>query len=181
MSDWRPRVGDRVEYSIRGLNALNPRHGQRRGTVVGKSHGAESVSVVWDGRRHRQSFWLPFLAQSEPGHLEPSISPVHQRMIDLCREGKTTKEIADAVGRCVEAVWPVLRRAGLSAAKRKLPAPSNPQSWPEARCAALAKLWNAGYTSAEIAQRIGVTRNAVIGKAHRLNLPPRQSPIRRAA
>lgn len=43
----------------------------------------------------------------------------------------------------------------------------------------ITKLWNEGLTTAEIGKRIGVSKNAVIGKAHRLGLPPRPSPIKR--
>ena len=52
-------------------------------------------------------------------------------------------------------------------------------SWTDERVELLRKLWGEGHTAAEIAKKIGqVTRNAVIGKAHRLNLPSRVSPIR---
>ncbi|MCB9989955.1 MAG: gcrA cell cycle regulator family protein [Rhodospirillales bacterium] len=51
-------------------------------------------------------------------------------------------------------------------------------SWTDERVALLKKLWGEGKTAAEIAQTLGgVTRNAVIGKAHRLKLSNRLSPI----
>ncbi len=51
-------------------------------------------------------------------------------------------------------------------------------SWTEERVALLKKLWGEGKTAAEIAVELGgVTRNAVIGKAHRLKLSGRASPI----
>lgn len=51
-------------------------------------------------------------------------------------------------------------------------------SWTEERVALLRKLWGEGKTAAEIAHALGdVTRNAVIGKAHRLKLSNRISPI----
>jgi len=40
-------------------------------------------------------------------------------------------------------------------------------------------LWAEGHSTAEIGRRMGVSKNAVVGKAHRLNLPSRPSPIRR--
>ncbi|GGG35398.1 hypothetical protein GCM10010964_24100 [Caldovatus sediminis] len=40
-------------------------------------------------------------------------------------------------------------------------------------------LWAEGLSTAEIGRRMGVSKNAVVGKAHRLNLPARPSPIRR--
>lgn len=51
-------------------------------------------------------------------------------------------------------------------------------SWTDERVALLTKLWGDGKTAAEIAKELGgVTRNAVIGKAHRLKLSNRVSPI----
>jgi len=51
-------------------------------------------------------------------------------------------------------------------------------SWTDERVALLTKLWGEGKTAAEIASALGgVTRNAVIGKAHRLKLSNRISPI----
>lgn len=51
-------------------------------------------------------------------------------------------------------------------------------SWTDDRIATLKQLWGAGKTAAEIANELGgVTRNAVIGKAHRLGLSGRSSPI----
>ena len=51
-------------------------------------------------------------------------------------------------------------------------------SWTNDRVELLKKLWGEGKTAAEIAKTLGdVTRNAVIGKAHRLKLSARVSPI----
>ena len=44
-------------------------------------------------------------------------------------------------------------------------------SWTEEKVAKLKELWGKGKTANQIAQIIGgISRNAVIGKAHRLNL-----------
>lgn len=43
----------------------------------------------------------------------------------------------------------------------------------------LRALWAEGHSTAEIGRRLGITKNAVVGKAHRLNLSARPSPIRR--
>jgi GcrA cell cycle regulator len=45
----------------------------------------------------------------------------------------------------------------------------------------LRSLWAEGHSTAEIGRRMGVSKNAVVGKAHRLDLPARPSPIRREA
>ena len=47
-------------------------------------------------------------------------------------------------------------------------------TWDEAREAKLKELWEKGHTASQIASMLGdTTRNAVIGKAHRLNLKAR--------
>ena len=47
-------------------------------------------------------------------------------------------------------------------------------SWTPERESKLKELWNKGHTASKIATLIGeTTRNAVIGKAHRLNLEAR--------
>lgn len=50
--------------------------------------------------------------------------------------------------------------------------------WTDAKIADLRKLWGEGHATAEIGRRIGFSKNAVVGKAHRLDLPARPSPIR---
>jgi GcrA cell cycle regulator len=51
--------------------------------------------------------------------------------------------------------------------------------WNEDAIEKLRALWAEGLSTAEIGRRMGVSKNAVVGKAHRLNLPSRPSPIRR--
>jgi GcrA cell cycle regulator len=51
--------------------------------------------------------------------------------------------------------------------------------WTEETIARLRDFWDEGHSTAEIGRRLGVSKNAVVGKAHRLELPPRPSPIRR--
>jgi GcrA cell cycle regulator len=54
--------------------------------------------------------------------------------------------------------------------------------WTEQRIEVLRKLWGQGQTASQIAAILGgITRNAVIGKAHRLGLTGRPSPIKREA
>ncbi len=45
----------------------------------------------------------------------------------------------------------------------------------------LKALWTEGHSTAEIGRRMGISKNAVVGKAHRLMLLARPSPIHRAA
>ena len=42
----------------------------------------------------------------------------------------------------------------------------------------LGRLWAEGHSTAEIGRRLGLTKNAVVGKAHRLKLAPRPSPLK---
>ena len=52
-------------------------------------------------------------------------------------------------------------------------------SWTDERIERLKKMWTAGSTASQIAEDLGgVSRNAVIGKAHRLGLEQRPSPVR---
>lgn len=54
-------------------------------------------------------------------------------------------------------------------------------TWTPERIDELTQLWNSGHSASAIGKRLGVSKNAVVGKAHRLNLPARPSPIRREA
>jgi GcrA cell cycle regulator len=54
-------------------------------------------------------------------------------------------------------------------------------SWTDERIDQLKSLWEQGMTASQIADSLGgVSRNAVIGKAHRLGLQSRPSPVRSA-
>jgi len=52
-------------------------------------------------------------------------------------------------------------------------------SWTDERIERLKDLWTKGMTASQIAEELGgVSRNAVIGKAHRLGLQSRPSPVK---
>src|SRR4249919_1411034 len=51
--------------------------------------------------------------------------------------------------------------------------------WAEETIVRLRTLWDEGLSTAEIGRRLGVSKNAIVGKAHRLELDARPSPIRR--
>jgi GcrA cell cycle regulator len=53
-------------------------------------------------------------------------------------------------------------------------------TWTSERIEQLTLLWDEGVTTAEIGRRIGVTKNAVIGKVHRLGLVPRVITVKPA-
>jgi len=54
-------------------------------------------------------------------------------------------------------------------------------SWNEDNVARLRELWDQGLPTAQIGKLLGFTKNAVVGKAHRIGLERRPSPIRRTA
>ena len=64
----------------------------------------------------------------------------------------------------------------------ELAMPNEKAPWTEERVETLKKLWADGLSASQIAGRLGmgVTRNAVIGKVHRLNLSGRATPPRNA-
>ena len=52
--------------------------------------------------------------------------------------------------------------------------------WTPDRIKVLIGHWEEGLPTSEIGRRLGVTKNSVVGKVHRLGLKKRQSPIRQA-
>lgn len=56
-------------------------------------------------------------------------------------------------------------------------APVISQEWPVKTIARLRGLWDEGLSTSKIAKQLGRSKNSVVGKAHRLNLPSRPSPI----
>ena len=52
-------------------------------------------------------------------------------------------------------------------------------TWTDERVECLRQMWLEGKTASQIASFLGVSRNAVIGKAHRLGVDSRPSPIKR--
>ncbi len=53
--------------------------------------------------------------------------------------------------------------------------------WNESNVERLRDLWDQGLPTAQIGKLLGFTKNAVVGKAHRIGLERRPSPIRRTA
>ena len=50
--------------------------------------------------------------------------------------------------------------------------------WPAETIRHLRQMWDEGLPTAEIGRRLGQSKNSVIGKAHRIGLPGRPSPIK---
>ena len=53
--------------------------------------------------------------------------------------------------------------------------------WDENNVSKLRELWDQDLPTAQIGKLLGFTKNAVVGKAHRIGLERRPSPIRRTA
>lgn len=52
-------------------------------------------------------------------------------------------------------------------------------AWTDEMVEELKKLWKEGVTTGEIGKRLGVSKNSIVGKVHRLGLSGRPSPIKR--
>lgn len=55
------------------------------------------------------------------------------------------------------------------------------EEWTPDRIKVLIAFWEEGLPTSEIGRRLGVTKNAVVGKVHRLGLKKRASPIRQTS
>ena len=53
-------------------------------------------------------------------------------------------------------------------------------TWNPAKLVTMTRMWAEGASAAEIGREIGMTRNAVLGKAHRLRMPSHQSKVKTA-
>jgi len=53
--------------------------------------------------------------------------------------------------------------------------------WTDELIEQLKALWAEGLTTGDIGKKLGISKNAVVGKAHRLGLKGRPSPIKREA
>lgn len=95
----------------------------------------------------------------------------HDEVSDLVADGDGDKLIAAQLDLCPKAVAIIRRELGL----KKLRKP-----WTADKVVNLTRLWRNGYSASAIGKTIGMSRNAVIGKAGRLGLEPRESPIKRA-
>ena len=56
---------------------------------------------------------------------------------------------------------------------------SDRPEWSDRKIAALRQLWMEGVGTTEIGRQLGFSKSAIIGKARRLHLPARLSPIRK--
>ena len=52
-------------------------------------------------------------------------------------------------------------------------------AWTDKMVEELKSLWQTGLTTSEIAKQLGVSKNSIVGKVHRLSLCGRPSPIKK--
>lgn len=52
-------------------------------------------------------------------------------------------------------------------------------AWTDEMVEGLRSMWKQGLTTNEIAKNLGVSKNSIVGKVHRLNLTARPSPIKK--
>lgn len=52
-------------------------------------------------------------------------------------------------------------------------------AWTDQMVEDLKKMWEKGLTTSEIGKRLGVSKNSIVGKVHRLQLSGRPSPIKK--
>lgn len=60
---------------------------------------------------------------------------------------------------------------------RRVSVPITLTAWPIERCERLAELWNSSLSTVQIGREMQSSKNSIVGKAHRLGLPERPSPI----
>lgn len=104
-------------------------------------------------------------------------------LLELYRSGTPVREIAEALALKQSTVESRVRvhvdLGRLRPRRPRAPAETASEKWPRADVDRLVELWTQGLSGAAIARKIGRSKNAVVGKAHRLGLPARPDPIRR--
>lgn len=128
-----------------------------------------------------------------------------KRINSMASQGMSVPQIAEAeclsrarVYACLrtslpdERLWPQLAQSRTEAirqdAKRRYSVPGHREKMRAANrvhsdgaIAFARELWDAGLSINRIGNQMGVTRNVIVGIAHRNEFPPRPSPIRRRA
>jgi hypothetical protein len=61
---------------------------------------------------------------------------------------------------------------------KRTPGPSRPNLWPDERRSLLISLWEQDLSAAKIGERLGVTKNAIIGIINRMGLSGKRRPVR---
>ena len=93
----------------------------------------------------------------------------NREMLAQREAGVTLAAIGAAHGVSAERVRQIVRSLGVAAVS---------QRWSQANTATLRRLWRKGLSASLIAEQLGVTKDAVTGRANRLDLPSRRPRFR---
>ena len=118
---------------------------------------------------------------SEPRHAAYSYNK--ERALDLWASGVDAPTIAERMDVPTHSINTLVLEARKRGDARAKPHDSGPSgNWNAELVDRLRALWAEGKTCRQIAAILknGITKSAVIGKSHRLKLPPRQHPIKTA-
>jgi GcrA cell cycle regulator len=94
-------------------------------------------------------------------------------MLALIAEGKTVDQICIALDCDQRVIYRIRHRYGLPRLGRRKPA----SPWNEETIAILRSGWAAGKSTAAIGRELHLSKNAIVGKASRLDLDRRPSPL----
>lgn len=116
------------------------------------------------------------------GHVHQYPLAIRERALDLWATGKTVSQIRMEIGAGETTIDTWIGRARRSGDARVIAHRSgSPTRWTPELIAHLTTLWGDGLSCSQIAEALGgFTRNAIIGKAHRLKLSGRKTPIQPA-
>lgn len=113
--------------------------------------------------------------------MRDTIAERNARIVELAQSGLTTAEISMRIGISQKAVARIARDGGVPSQR----APQRISVWNPETVEMMISLWKSGTSAANIASNIGhgTTRNAVIGKLHRMGLSAMrvQSPVNRSS
>jgi GcrA cell cycle regulator len=99
----------------------------------------------------------------------------HDAILDRWQAGESSYAISRGFSVMPETIRAIVVRARMRGDPRAIEHLStDSREWPPERVETLKQLWAEGLSASAIAKQIGGTRNAIIGKVHRLNLPRRK-------
>ena len=134
-----------------------------------RREGATSLASLAEGRAN---LGRGGESPPHPGFFYSPWTPEHKALLTgMASAGKTVHETARALDRTLEAT-----RAMAKQLKTTFKWTPPEDLWPSEKTAVLTVLWSEGHTASEIGRRMGITKNAALGRVHRLDLPGRQGP-----
>jgi hypothetical protein len=109
------------------------------------------------------------------------LTPREAEVAALYNAGLSQPQIARRLGYSQALVYSFILHARRKNGAASVPSRKRPEfDWTDAAILRLCELYGQGLSTAAIGADLRCGKNAVVGKCHRLGLPPRPSPIRRA-